>query len=615
MESKMKILSLLLLFITQSYAQLQFEVAVGGSSCDNGYYVIQTSDGGYALCGNSEVSTDPFDMYIVKLDPMGILQWTQKIGGANGEWAKSIIQTADGGYIAAGFTGSYGAGGQDMYIVKLSPGGNVLWNKTIGGTLQDYAQSIKSTTDGGFIVAGFTRSFGAGDADIFMVKFDSTGNILWSETVGGTGYDEAIHIIQTSDGGYAIAGITNSFGAGSNDMYILKLDSSGNVNWNRTFGGTGIDEAYSIIQTTDNGYVAVGETNSFGTGNYDFYAVKLDSSGNLLWSKTVGSTQPEGGESVIETPDGGYAIAGFQQRLIKLGSDGTLQWSRSLPIVSICIINTIDGGYAVGGSAEIGDCRGLSILKFDGNWNTCNNTNSLNFVQGSVDSNSIPVPIVSSQTPVVTTPAYTSTSYGGITDICAIVPVELISFTADIKNNDEVVLNWRTSSETNNKGFDIERKQKYEPDDQMWEKIGFVEGHGTSTKQQSYFYKDENLPVGIYQYRLKQIDFEGSYKYSDVVEAEIKAPIEFTLEQNYPNPFNPSTILRYGIPRSGHVKLSVYNLLGEKVALLVNEFIEAGFHEVTFNAASVAGGLPSGAYIYTIESGGSVIAKKMLLMK
>jgi hypothetical protein len=514
----MKTLSLIILLVSQIYAQAQFEVAIGGPSCDNGWYVIQTTDGGYVLCGNSQVSTDPFDMYIVKLDSTGVLQWTQKVGGANGEWAYSIVQSSDGSYLAAGFTGSYGAGGQDMYIVKLSSGGNFLWSKTIRGSLQDNAESIKQTSDGGFIIAGFTRSFGAGGADMFIVKIDSGGSVLWSKTVGGTGDDFIYHVSQTTDGGYIAAGSTSSFGAGADDMYILKFDSSGNVIWNRTFGGAGIDVAYSVIQTTDNRYVVVGETHSFGAGNYDFYVVKLDSSGNPLWTKTVGSSLAEGGESVIQTTDGGYAVAGFQQRLIKLNSAGTLQWSKSLPIVSICIIKTLEGGYAVGGSAEIGDCHDFAILKFDGNWNTCYNVSMLNFVQGSGDSNSIPVPTVSSQTPEVTTPSPQSSAWGIVTNICTTV--------------------------------------------------------GTTKK-------------------------------------ETEIPLDYMLFQNYPNPFNPSTTIKFSLPKSSLIKLIIYDVTGKEVQTLVNEKLEAGRYEKTFNAS----GLSSGLYLYKIEAEGFSDVRKMVLIK
>lgn len=190
--------------------------------------------------------------------------------------------------------------------------------------------------------------------------------------------------------------------------------------------------------------------------------------------------------------------------------------------------------------------------------------------------------------------------------IDALVPVELTSFTAT-SNNNEVVLNWSTATETNNQVFEVERKSE----GSEFRTIGYVDGKGTTTEQQNYSYSDKNVEVGNYTYRLKQIDFNGQFEYSNEVEVEVSAPSVFALDQNYPNPFNPSTVINYSIPEVGFVKLAVFNLLGEKVAELVNQVVEAGSHQVTFNASS----LPSGAYFYSIESGDFTQVKKMLLTK
>jgi len=188
-----------------------------------------------------------------------------------------------------------------------------------------------------------------------------------------------------------------------------------------------------------------------------------------------------------------------------------------------------------------------------------------------------------------------------------IIPVELTSFTANVNTNGDVVLNWSTATETNNQMFEIERKAE----NSDYVTIGYVNGYGTTTEPQEYSYVDETVETGIYFYRLKQIDFQGTYEYSDVIELDVKGPSHFALGQNYPNPFNPSTQIEFRIPETGNVKLAVYNLVGEEVALLVNGQVEAGVHEVTFNADN----LPSGAYFYKLQSGSKVEVKKMLLTK
>jgi photosystem II stability/assembly factor-like uncharacterized protein len=197
------------------------------------------------------------------------------------------------------------------------------------------------------------------------------------------------------------------------------------------------------------------------------------------------------------------------------------------------------------------------------------------------------------------------------------VPVELTSFSASVKQND-VLLNWSTATELNNKGFEILRNNQNEYD---WKEIGFVPGRGTTTEISSYSYIDENLSPGNYNYRIKQIDFDGSYKYYDLEETvEINSPIDFKLEQNYPNPFNPVTIIRFSIPQKGFVTLKVFDVLGNEVRTLLNEEMESGSHQVEFEANSHSGlsginGLPSGIYFYKLQAGKYSETKKMILLK
>ncbi len=189
------------------------------------------------------------------------------------------------------------------------------------------------------------------------------------------------------------------------------------------------------------------------------------------------------------------------------------------------------------------------------------------------------------------------------------VPVELLSFIAD-EGEDGIVLRWITGTETNNKGFEIQRSEDGDQKSE-WKSIGYVEGKGTTTESYNYSFKDKNITIGKYKYRLKQIDFDGSYKYSNEIEIDVTAPIKFSLEQNYPNPFNPMTNIEYQIANTGLVKLVVYNSLGEEVATLVNEYKSAGSYEVKLDASN----LPSGVYIYRLTSGSYSAVKKLVLLK
>jgi hypothetical protein len=202
-------------------------------------------------------------------------------GGTGYEGAYSVQRTSDGGYIVAGYTESFGAGSADIFLIKTDANWNISWAKTYGGTYWDVARSVQQTSDGGYIVAGWTRSFGAGYYDIFLIKTDANGNIIWAKAYGGTNNDTAYSVQQTSDGGYIVAGRTGSFGAGGLDIFLIKTDANGNIQWAKTYGGTDWDEAFSVQQTSDGGYIVAGTTWSFGAGWFDIFLIKTDANGNI----------------------------------------------------------------------------------------------------------------------------------------------------------------------------------------------------------------------------------------------------------------------------------------------------------------------------------------------
>ena len=334
---------------TLLFSQTTFQLAISYNNSGSANSIIRTTDNGYIIAGPG--------MYIVKIDSIGTIQWTRIVGGTNIDIAYSIIQTNDGGYAAAGYTESFGTGYRDMYIIKLNQSGSLQWNKTIGGTGYDEALSIIQTVDDGYVVAGSTNSFGADSLDMLVIKLDSIGSLQWSKTIGGTGNNFAYSIIRTTDGGFVMAGSTTSYGAGSRDFFIVKLDESGSLQWSKTIGGTGDDFATSIIQTIDGGYAVAGTTHSFGT--YGIYVVKLDISGLFQWNKIIRESEPT---SIIQSIDGGYAIAGFttyygagnyDMYIVKLNSSGSVQWNKTIGGIggelAFSITKAIDGGYVMAG--------------------------------------------------------------------------------------------------------------------------------------------------------------------------------------------------------------------------------------------------------------------------
>jgi len=386
--------------------------AIGGANYDDSNSLIQTSDGGYAIAGTTfSFGAGGEDVYVVKLDANGNLQWTKTIGGKDADGGSSLIQTSDGGYVIAGTTFSFGAGGGDIYVVKLDANGNLQWTKTIGGPGDEAGASLIQTSDGGYAIAGTTFSFGAGGRDIYVVKLDANGNLQWTKTIGGPESEEGYSLIQTSDGGYVIAGSTNSFSAGKDDVYVVKLDANGNLQWTKTIGGPKIEAGFSLIQTSDGGYAITGFTTSFGAGEADVYIVKLDANGNLQWTKTIGGPESEIGTSLIQTSDGGYAIAGYTKSfgagsgdvcVVKLDANGNLQWTKTIGAKNknyskSSLIQTSDGGYAIAGHTEsfgAGEWD-VYLVKLDRNGDACCAI-SQTFQVGSGGTLSSPIPSIGS---------------------------------------------------------------------------------------------------------------------------------------------------------------------------------------------------------------------------
>jgi len=303
----------------------------GGDKEDFGLSVQQIKDGGYIISGATQsLETGSYDVYLIKTDIIGDTTWTKTYGGDNYDCGYSVQQTSDGGYIIAGWTGSYGSGLEDVYLIKTDSAGDTIWSRTFGGDRYDYGYSVKCTSDGGYIIAGQTQSFGEGGFDVYLIKTDSIGDTLWTRTYGGSNFEAGDVVQKTNDGGYIIVGNTYSFGAGDSDVYLIKTDSIGDSLWARTYGGNNYDCGYSVQQTSDGGYIVVGTTKSYGSGSEDVYLIKTDSVGNTIWSRTFGGIESDNGSDVKQTNDGGYIIVGntysFGQGkndvyLIKIGSE------------------------------------------------------------------------------------------------------------------------------------------------------------------------------------------------------------------------------------------------------------------------------------------------------
>lgn len=293
-----------------------------GGENDWGHSVQQTNDGGYIITGSIGISGSS-DIWLIKTDADGDEEWNKTFGGSGSQMAWSVEQTNDGGYIVSGHSSYYEGSYADpnILLVKTDTDGNEKWSKIFGGNNTDIGYSIKQTSDRGYVIVGRTNSYGAGDYDVWLIKTDHNGNEIWNKTFGGSNYDQGDSVQQTTDGGYIIAGSTMSYGAGDWDAWLIKTDSDGNEIWNKTFGGTGGDGGDSVQQTIDGGYIFTGTTNSDGAVGYDLWLIKIDTEGNEIWRKIIGGDLSQSGRSIQQTFDGGYIIVGKTSQASGGGTD------------------------------------------------------------------------------------------------------------------------------------------------------------------------------------------------------------------------------------------------------------------------------------------------------
>jgi len=290
---------------------LTWERTYGGSGWDSASSLIQTTDGGYAVTGDTfSKGAGICDTWVIKLDSQGNQIWERTYGGSGDDRANSLIQTTDGGYAVAGWTESKDAGIYDTWVIKLDSQGNQIWERTYGGSENDYSSSLIQTTDGGYALAGEIAYSDTLTRVTWIIKLDNKGNLLWKKIYGKSGEKWPNSIIQTADGGYVLAGCTSKGYECESDAWIIKLDSEGNKIWEKTYGGNNYDGVNSIIQTTDGSYAAAGYNRSKGAGGMDLWLINLDNQGNFLWDRTYGGSDNDYSSSLIQTNDGGYAVAG-----------------------------------------------------------------------------------------------------------------------------------------------------------------------------------------------------------------------------------------------------------------------------------------------------------------
>ena len=581
----------------------------GGGGNDYGRSVQQTSDGGYIIAGYTEsFGAGNSDVYLVKTDVSGIRQWQQTFGGTSFDQGYSVQQTFDGGYIVTGYTFSYGAGYQDVWLIKTEANGDTVWTQTFGEDMPDEGCSVQQTTDGGYIVTGFTYSNGTVSYDVYLIKTDANGDTVWTRALGGSDDEWGNSVQQTSDGGYIIAGYNFSWTTFDVDIYLIKTDAIGDTIWTRTYGGSNDDKGYSVQQTSDGGYIIAGKTSSYGAGSSDVWLIKTDANGDTVWTRTFGGDLSDIGKSVQQTENGGYIIVGYIESypdcdiyLIKTDSNGNRVWTctfgGSEGDFGHCVQQTSEGGYIIAGST-ISFGAGFAdvyLIRLEGE-----------------EPSEVSI-ILTPENPPIQIPAGGGSFNFGL----EIDNGTINNYTIDVATN--VTLPGGTIYPILTRyninlasGATITRNlTQFVPagaPSGNYTYNGYVYDHTTWEILADDSFPFEKLAGdGLPNHNLGW----ALYGWDDESAPAASLPTEYAMISAYPNPFNPSTTISFEIRDAGFVNLTIYDITGREVAKLVDGLKPAGSHQVTFDGSD----LSSGIYFARLTAGEFTRTQKLLLIK
>ena len=651
----------------RSFAQWSTNPAVNLAVCDTtGEQALakigSTSDGGSYISWFDNRSGS-YAVYLQRLDPLGNKMWAPNgLLVSNNAQSSSLVDwdlmVDDNDNAIVAFTDTRNGGNLNPFVYAISPSGSFLWGVNgidLNPTADFQANPKLAKTDDGnivvaWIIAATRYQVGLQKISLAGAKLWGTNPIVIQSATEGYNYPDVV----TSDSGGVIlfhTATTGSFPAQTVKLRAKKISSAGSISWGVNVQDLGKIAAFTtpeVYSDNNNGGLISWHDDRDNNSLQSGFVQRVSSNGSLYFPVDGAEVSLMANRHKFN-PVVAFDIATDETYVFwvetepnqnqngisgqKLSLNRTRQWTDNAKIFKdLSVAFTTSISYL---TAEMGNGRAY-LFYLEGNGSglndkvegfTCNTAGDFLWTGNfTILSN----PTSDKLQLVSTVDVYKNCKLvwgddrldgAGIyaQDINpdgqlgnSIVPVELVSFSANVSNN-SVELSWITATELNNSGFEIERSSHTERSRSMtgWENIDFINGHGTTSQSHSYFFIDKNLSTGKYFYRLKQIDFDGTFSYSNEVEVDLSLPQTFALEQNYPNPFNPSTTIKFALPVKTNLRLSVYNTLGEKVAEIFNGELEVGYHEMMFNAS----GLSSGIYFYKIESENYSATKKLMLLK
>ncbi len=465
--------------------------------------------------------------------------WSDSYGGYYNECGHSAVRLSNGDLLLVGSTFSYGSGDYDIYLVKVDSTGTMIWSKTYGGSGTEYGYDIQMTSDSGFVIVGSTTSSGSGKSDLYLIKINASGTELWSKTYGGSEDDFGSSVRMTSDSGFIICGTTSSFGSGT-DIYFIKTDSLGDSSWTKTYGGSSGESGSAVRLAADSGYIIIGHTGSYGTGYSSIYLVRTGEMGDTLWTANYGGNRADLGYCVEPTNDKGYILAGatapdgenfYDAYLIKVDSFGVTTWDStyggSYGDMAYSVQTTSDGGYILAGTSEVNGGRKIDIFMVKTD------------AAGDIE--------------------WDSTYGGAEADYCRSVLV-----------------------------------------DPQGDYLGV-----------GYTYSSTSGGSDVYLIKIQAAGGTAVDPFEPALPSD-----RFTLSQNFPNPFNISTRIEFELPRRASYSLTIYNVLGQVIRRWEDNAVPPGRYLLHWDGRDDYGCVvASGIYFYQLQAADFHEAKKMVLLK